>query len=164
MDWNLELLLAGRLIFAAVLGGIIGWERENLDRDAGVRTYMAVAVGSCAFSIISQYVTGDPSRIAAQVVTGMGFIGAGVILQVRGRVQGLTTAATLWATAAVGMAAAFGMYMLAGLCAVIIYGTLSLQQLPGWTRWVKRRRLKRATKAQEAQEASREPYEDGQKN
>jgi putative Mg2+ transporter-C (MgtC) family protein len=149
MDWNLELLLAGRVIFAAVLGGIIGWERENRDRDAGVRTYMAVAVGSCTFSIVSQYVTGDPSRIAAQVVTGMGFIGAGVILQVRGRVQGLTTAATLWATAAVGMAAAFGMYMLAGLCAAIIYGTLSLQQLPGWTRWVKNRRDKRLAKDQE---------------
>lgn len=139
MDWNLELLLAGRIIFAAVLGGIIGWERENRDRDAGVRTYMAVAVGSCAFSIVSQYVTGDPSRIAAQVVTGMGFIGAGVILQIRGRVQGLTTAATLWATAAVGMAAAFGMYILAGLCAAIIYGTLSLQTLPGWARWVKKK-------------------------
>jgi putative Mg2+ transporter-C (MgtC) family protein len=82
-------------------------------------------------------------------VTGMGFIGAGVILQIRGRVQGLTTAATLWATAAVGMAAAFGMYMLAGLCAAIIYGTLSLQQLPGWTRWVKNRRDKRLAKDQE---------------
>jgi putative Mg2+ transporter-C (MgtC) family protein len=139
MDWNLEFLLAGRIIFAAVLGGIIGWERENRDRDAGIRTYMAVAVGSCAFSTVSQYVSGDPSRIAAQVVTGMGFIGAGVILQVRGHVQGLTTAATLWATAAVGMAAAFGMYMLAGLCAAIIYGTLSLQSFPGWTRWVKKK-------------------------
>ena len=139
MDWNHEFLLAGRIIFAAVLGGIIGWERENRDRDAGIRTYMAVAVGSCAFSTISQFVAGDPSRIAAQVVTGMGFIGAGVILQVRGHVQGLTTAATLWATAAVGMAAAFGMYMLAGLGAAIIYGTLSLQHIPGWTRWFKKK-------------------------
>ncbi|MDP3140276.1 MAG: MgtC/SapB family protein, partial [Methylotenera sp.] len=82
MDWNLELMLAARIIYAAVLGGMIGWERENHNRDAGLRTYMAVAVGSCAFSIISQHLTGDPTRIAAQVVTGMGFIGAGVILQV----------------------------------------------------------------------------------
>jgi putative Mg2+ transporter-C (MgtC) family protein len=138
MDWNLELMLAARIIFAAVLGGMIGWERENHNRDAGLRTYMAVAVGSCAFSIISQHLTGDPTRIASQVVTGMGFIGAGVILQVRGRVQGLTTAATLWATAAVGMASAFGMYLLAGLTALLILGTLSLHHLPGWNRLLKK--------------------------
>jgi putative Mg2+ transporter-C (MgtC) family protein len=95
---------------------------------------MAVAVGSCVFSIISQQISGDPTRIAAQVVTGMGFIGAGVILQVRGRVQGLTTAATLWATAAVGMASAFSMYLLAGLTAILIVGMLSLNNLPGWHR------------------------------
>lgn len=140
MDWNLELLLAVRIIFAALLGGLIGWERENNDRDAGLRTYMAVAVGSCAFSIISQQISGDPTRIAAQVVTGIGFIGAGVILQVRGRVKGLTTAATLWATAAVGMASEFGMYLLAGLTALLILGTLSLHHLPGWNRLSKKRR------------------------
>jgi putative Mg2+ transporter-C (MgtC) family protein len=134
MDWHNELMLAGRIIYAALLGGMIGWERENNDQDAGLRTYMAVAVGSCAFSIISQQTLGDPTRIAAQVVTGIGFIGAGVILQVGGRVQGLTTAATLWATAAVGMASAFGMYILAGLCAVLIVGMLSLNNLPGWNR------------------------------
>ncbi|EEF26041.1 conserved hypothetical protein [Ricinus communis] len=108
MDWNTELLLTFRILLAAVLGGLIGWERESHNRDAGVRTYMAVAVGSCAFSIVSNHIPGVDTRIAAQVVSGMGFIGAGVILQVRGRVQGLTTAATLWATAAVGMASAFG--------------------------------------------------------
>lgn len=139
MDWNIELMLALRIIYASLLGGMIGWERENNDQDAGLRTYMAVAVGSCAFSIISQYTLGDPTRIAAQVVTGIGFIGAGVILQVRGRVQGLTTAATLWATAAVGMASAFGMYLLAGLCGVLILGMLSLNNLPGWRRITKKK-------------------------
>lgn len=139
MDWHNELMLAGRIIYAALLGGMIGWERENNDQDAGLRTYMAVAVGSCAFSIISQQLQGDPTRIAAQVVTGIGFIGAGVILQVRGRVQGLTTAATLWATAAVGMASAFGMYILAGLCAVLIVGMLSLNNLPAWNRFTKKK-------------------------
>jgi putative Mg2+ transporter-C (MgtC) family protein len=139
MDWQNELLLAGRIIYAALLGGMIGWERENNDQDAGLRTYMAVAVGSCAFSIISQQALGDPTRIAAQVVTGIGFIGAGVILQVRGRVQGLTTAATLWATAAVGMASAFGMYLLAGLCAILIVGMLSLNNMPGWNRLTKKK-------------------------
>jgi putative Mg2+ transporter-C (MgtC) family protein len=142
MDWHNELMLAGRIIYAALLGGMIGWERENNDQDAGFRTYMAVAVGSCAFSIISQQLQGDPTRIAAQVVTGIGFIGAGVILQVRGRVQGLTTAATLWATAAVGMASAFGMYILAGLCAVLIVGMLSLNNLPAWNRLIKSKSVK----------------------
>jgi len=139
MDWNTELMLGVPIIYSALLGGMIGWERENDDRDAGLRTYMAVAVGACAFSIISQQALGDPSRIASQVVTGIGFIGAGVILQVRGRVQGLTTAATLWATAAVGMACAFGLYFLAGLIAVLILGMLSLNNLPGWKRITKKR-------------------------
>lgn len=138
MDWNTELLLTFRILLAAVLGGLIGWERERHNRDAGVRTYMAVAVGSCAFSIVSNHIPGVDTRIAAQVVSGMGFIGAGVILQVRGRVQGLTTAATLWATAAVGMASAFGMYLLACLTACLIFGTLILNHLPGWANFIKR--------------------------
>lgn len=138
MDWNAELILSIRILLAAILGGMIGWERENHNRDAGVRTYMAVAVGACAFSIISNHVAGETTRIASQVVAGMGFIGAGVILQVKGRVQGLTTAATLWATAAVGMASAFGMYLLSGLTALIILGTLSLHHVSGWARLVKK--------------------------
>ena len=138
MDWNAELILSIRILLAAILGGMIGWERENHNRDAGVRTYMAVAVGACAFSIISNHVPGETTRIASQVVAGMGFIGAGVILQVKGRVQGLTTAATLWATAAVGMASAFGMYLLSGLTALIILGTLSLHHVPGWAQFVKK--------------------------
>lgn len=138
MDWNAELILSARILLAAVLGGVIGWERENHNRDAGIRTYMAVAVGACAFSIISNHVPGETTRIASQVVTGMGFIGAGVILQVRGKVQGLTTAATLWATAAVGMASAFGMYLLSVLTALLILGTLSLHHLPGWAGFIKK--------------------------
>lgn len=138
MDWNAELILSARILLAAVLGGVIGWERENHNRDAGIRTYMAVAVGACAFSIISNHVPGETTRIASQVVTGMGFIGAGVILQVRGKVQGLTTAATLWATAAVGMASAFGMYLLSVLTALLILATLSLHHLPGWSGFVKK--------------------------
>lgn len=142
MDWNAEFILSIRILLAAVLGGLIGWERENHNRDAGVRTYMAVAVGACAFSIISNHVPGETTRIASQVVTGMGFIGAGVILQVKGRVQGLTTAATLWATAAVGMASAYGMYLLSGLTALLILGTLSLHHVPGWARLIKRHRIR----------------------
>ena len=138
MDWNTELWFTLRILLAAVLGGIIGWERESHDRDAGVRTYMAVAVGSCTFCIVSTHIPGGDTRIAAQVVSGMGFIGAGVILQIRGRVQGLTTAATLWATAAVGMASAFGMYLLSCLTACLIFVTLILDHIPGWNNFVNR--------------------------
>ena len=110
----MELLFAARIVLSGLLGAIIGLDRERQGSDAGVRTCMAISIGSCAFSLISLHVVnGEPTRIAAQVVSGIGFLGAGVILQVRGRIEGLTTAATLWATASVGMASAFGMYVLA---------------------------------------------------
>jgi putative Mg2+ transporter-C (MgtC) family protein len=95
---------------------------------------MAISMGSCAFSLISAHVGGDPTRIAAQVVSGIGFIGAGVIFKDKGGVAGLTTAATLWATAAVGMASAFGMYVLAVVGGGLLLSTLLLQSLPGWKR------------------------------
>jgi len=86
---------------------------------------------SCAFSLVSWHVTeNDPARIAARVAIGIGFLGAGVILQVEGRIAGLTTAATLWATAAVGMASAFGMYVMAGLTTGLLYWMLILHHLP----------------------------------
>lgn len=133
MDWQTELVFSGRVLFAALLGALIGWDRERQGSDAGVRTCMAISIGSCAFSLVSLHVAPwDPARIAAQVVTGIGFLGAGVILQVRGRIAGLTTAATLWATAAIGMASAFGMYVLAALTTGLIYGMLVLRHVPGW--------------------------------
>ena len=108
MDWQLELILAGRLLGATLLGALVGWEREQHGTDAGVRTHMAVALGACLFSLISANVPGaDPSRIASQIVVGIGFIGAGVIMYQRGQVAGLTTAAALWATSAIGMAFTF---------------------------------------------------------
>ncbi|AJP48587.1 magnesium transporter MgtC [Rugosibacter aromaticivorans] len=134
MDIDTELLYAARMVIAALLGGLIGWERERHASDAGIRTYMAIALGACAFSLISLHLTNDPARIAAQVVSGIGFIGAGVIFQNKGSVAGLTTAATLWATAAVGMASAFGMYVLAIITGVLVFLTLALHHLPGWDR------------------------------
>lgn len=135
MDIETELLYASRMILAAVIGGLIGLERERHASGAGIRTYMAIAIGACAFSLISTHVGGDPTRIAAQVVTGIGFIGAGVIFQDKGGVAGLTTAATLWATAAVGMASAFGMYVLAIVTGGLLFATLALHHLPGW-KWL----------------------------
>lgn len=139
MDWKLELLFAARIIFAAVLGAVIGWDRERQGSDAGVRTCMAISIGACAFSLVSLHVSaGDPTRIAAQVVTGIGFLCAGVILQYQGRIAGLTTAATLWATASIGMASAFGMYVLAILTTGLIYGMLVLHHLPGWQNFTRK--------------------------
>ena len=97
----------------------------------GIRTYAADSLGSCCFGLISTYAAGehDPGRIAAQVVSGIGFLGAGVILRERGQVKGLTTAATLWATASVGMAVSFGMYILGVLSSMFLFVLLSMGQL-----------------------------------
>ena len=111
-----------RLAVAAVLGSIIGFERERLLWAAGIRTHMLVSVGACLLMIVSAYgfqhvltvphVVLDPSRIAAQVVSGIGFLGAGSILARGQVVKGLTTAASVWAVAALGLAAGGGLYIL----------------------------------------------------
>lgn len=134
MDWNVEALMALRTVIAALLGGVIGWEREQHGREAGIRTYAAVSLGACVFGLVSAHVVGasDPTRIAAGVVTGVGFLGAGVILREQGRVSGLTTAATIWATASVGLAVSYGMYVLGVLSTLIIFGLLALHHLPTW--------------------------------
>ena len=135
MDWQLELMFTLRAIVAAGLGGFIGWEREWHGREAGIRTYASGALGSCVFALISSHIPdAEPSRLAANIVTGVGFLGAGIILRDRGRTVGLTTAATVWATAAVGTAVGFGMYPLATLTAVIVFGVLAAHHLPGWNR------------------------------
>src|SRR3954449_813796 len=112
----------GRLALAAALGGAIGFERELRDREAGFRTHMLVCIGSALFTIVSadgfrevltsgdQGVRADPTRIAAQIVTGIGFLGAGAIIRQGVSIRGLTTAATLWVAAAIGMAAGAGYY------------------------------------------------------
>ena len=122
-----------RLLIAAGLGGAIGLERELRDHEAGFRTHLLVALGACVFTLVSAYawtdwtfstpsgVVFDPTRIAAQIVTGIGFLGAGAII-VRGiSVRGLTTAATLWVVAAIGMAAGTGYYEVAiGAAALVL--------------------------------------------
>jgi len=102
-----------RIITAVVLGGIIGVEREYHKRPAGVLTLPLVALGSALMTIISFAVPGtpDPTRIAAGIAAGIGFIGAGSILKIKDNVRGITTAAAIWVVAAIGMAAGFGFYM-----------------------------------------------------
>ncbi len=115
-----------RLVIAAIFGAIIGWERQREQKPAGLRTHMLVSMGSALFTIVSFAVlinfrdfNVDPTRIAAGIITGVGFLGAGAIIQSRGEVHGLTTAASIWVVAAVGMAVGFGLHILAGATAVV---------------------------------------------
>jgi putative Mg2+ transporter-C (MgtC) family protein len=109
-----EMLL--RLVLAGVLGGLIGIEREYRGKVAGARTHLLVALGSALMLLVSQHGfggQGDPARVAAQIVSGIGFIGAGAIMVDRKSIHGLTTAAGIWVAAGIGMAAAAGLYALA---------------------------------------------------
>ena len=136
MDWNVEAMMALRVLIAVMLGGFVGWERQWHGREAGIRTFAAVALGSCVFALISTHVTtgNNPHVIAAGVVTGIGFLGAGVIIRDGGNIAGLTTAATLWSTASVGLAIGYGMYLLGMLVSIIVFGLLAVHHLPGWDR------------------------------
>ena len=115
----LRLDLLFRLVLAVVLGGAIGWEREASSKPAGLRTNILICVGAALFTDLSIRFGGlaiegadrDPARIAAQVITGIGFLGAGTIIQARGTVTGLTTAATLWVVAGIGMSVGSGSYV-----------------------------------------------------
>ena len=126
---ELELIL--RIVLAFIFGGIIGFERERVDRPAGLRTHILVALGAAQFTILSFYAFpgSDPSRIAAAIVAGIGFIGAGTILQSRDKVTGITTAASLWVTASIGMAVGIGQYLVALIVVILTYFTFKLKWL-----------------------------------
>ena len=108
-----EIEIAVRLLLAAIFGLAVGYERRSADKPAGLRTLSLVCLGSAIFTIISAFgfETADQSRVAAQIVTGVGFLGAGTILRSGVTISGLTTAATIWATAAIGMAVGSGLYI-----------------------------------------------------
>lgn len=117
MDWasfadTLRLPVLGALALSGLLGAAVGMEREVQGKPAGLRTNMLICVGACLFTLISTAAIGDhpgdPARIAAQIVSGVGFIGAGTIMRTRGSVSGLTSAATIWVVAAIGMAVGVG--------------------------------------------------------
>jgi putative Mg2+ transporter-C (MgtC) family protein len=128
LSWEESLL---RVVAAAALGGAVGLERELREREAGFRTHMLVAVGSALFTLVSAYgfrdflvhggsvVRADPTRIAAQIVTGIGFLGAGAIIRQGLSIRGLTTAATLWVVAAIGIAAGAGYYSAAVITTLV---------------------------------------------
>jgi len=125
-------------IFASMLcGGLVGIERERRDKPAGLRTVVLISVGSTIFTTVSLLLasgkmTADPARLAAQIIPGIGFLGAGAILHARGTVVGLTTGATIWAVAAVGVTIGAG-YVAAGACfTLVIYFTLSILHRVEW--------------------------------
>ena len=122
--------LVQRLLLAALLGGLLGFERELRQKSAGLRTNTLIAIGSALFTLMSYELAdaagADPSRVAAQIVTGIGFLGAGAIMRTDGGVYGLTTAATIWVNAAVGVAAGGGEYHLAFIATGVTLGVLLL--------------------------------------
>lgn len=136
VDWNQDVWhFIVRLVVSLVCGVIIGLERKTRSKEAGIRTHAIVCMAACLFMIISKYMTtamfnefgqsGDPSRIASQVVTGIGFLGAGIIMYRRDVMYGLTTAAGVWATAAIGMAVGSG-FMVVGVCATLLILVLQI--------------------------------------
>lgn len=122
-----QLHMFSRLVIAGGFGALIGLEREVRGYPAGIRTIGLVALGSSLFTDVSELFTDD--RIAAGIVTGIGFLGAGVIIQDQGRIHGITTAATVWAAAAIGMAVALSLYVVAGLAAGFIVITLEARPI-----------------------------------
>ena len=138
-----------KMLLSLALGGAIGYERKRKGQIAGVRTFALISMGVTLAMILSIYVpqeylglkNGDPARIAAQVITGIGFLGAGAIIQMKGSVRGLTTAAGIWMAAAIGMSVGVGMYVIAVVSTLLILATLIL-----FERYERRINLVRETK------------------
>jgi putative Mg2+ transporter-C (MgtC) family protein len=128
MQTVLTLETLASLILSVILGAIVGIERERAHRPAGLRTHMLVALGSCLFTMMSTSFSTQPAQVAAGIVAGIGFIGAGTIWAEKDKVQGITTAASLWATAAIGLAAGVGDYPIAVVVTVMVFLVLALNR------------------------------------
>lgn len=136
-----------KTVYSAVLGFIIGIQREKVGKPAGSRTYSLIALASTVFTIMSQsgfsginiFSTGiDPTRIASQIVVGIGFLGAGIIIFHDDKILGLTTAAGMWAVAALGMVVGVGLYIEAAVLAILIVGILLLSSFQVKSGWLKK--------------------------
>jgi putative Mg2+ transporter-C (MgtC) family protein len=131
MLYDLNLYIIGRLMLAAVLGGLVGLERELSHKPAGLRTNMLICLGAALFTIISTesvhaFGAGDPTRIAAQIIPGIGFIGAGVVIRMRGAIIGITSAATIFMVASIGMAVGSGLIVTSIFASLLLLGCLVL--------------------------------------
>jgi putative Mg2+ transporter-C (MgtC) family protein len=126
---DLNIYTVGRLVLAAILGGVVGLERELRRKPAGLRTNMLICLGAALFTIISkeaslEFGAGDPTRIAAQIIPGIGFIGAGVVIRERGAIIGITSAATIFVVASIGMAAGSSLVITAVFSTLLLVGCL----------------------------------------
>jgi len=145
--WTPEWIIAIRLGLACLLGGLIGLEREIGRHDAGIRTHILVALGSCVFTLVAwelyqhirhieQPATGDPIRIIEAVTAGAGFLAAGIVFQSGAKVHGLTTGAGVWTAAAIGVACGSGAYTIAAITTVLVlivlFGLAALKRRMGW--------------------------------
>lgn len=133
---NSEIIFA--MVLAVFLGGVVGYQRQQRGKAAGIRTHALVTLGATLFTLLSRFGFGfgpetDPSRVAAQIVVGIGFLGAGMILHQKNRVVGLTTAAGLWAAAAIGTTIGVGWYAIAGVATLFILTILLIND-----RWARR--------------------------
>ena len=131
---DMEIIL--RLLLSVLWGGLVGIEREYRSKSAGFRTMIMISMGACAFTMASQYLggTANPDRVASNIVTGIGFLGAGVIFRGHNRISGITTAATIWGVAAVGMGIGAGFYFAAACASIMILLVLAL--LPSLERYI----------------------------
>ncbi len=127
--------LVVQFLLAIILGGIIGIEREKSHKPAGIRTHMLVALGACLFTVASITFGVDTGRIAAGIVTGIGFIGAGTIIGSKGNIKGITTAASLWTTSAVGLMIGLGEYFVGTVATLLVLFILVLDILT--KKWLK---------------------------
>jgi putative Mg2+ transporter-C (MgtC) family protein len=125
-----QFVIALQLILSALLSVVVGWDREQKRREAGLRTHMLIGLGACLFTALSihAFPGGDPGRVASQILPGLGFLGAGAILKEGANIHGLTTAASLWVTAAMGMAVGTGAWFLAICTSLLVWFVLAVVQ------------------------------------
>lgn len=160
VDIQTELIIILHLVIAVALGGFIGYDRERDGNNAGIRTYASVCLGATVFTSVATHLVGDPgsaSRIIANIITGIGFLGAGIIYRgdAKSGVQGLTSAATIWATAGVGVAVALNMFIIAIFSSVVLFYILSLHHQRWYVKWKEKIKHKHEQDEQYKKEVTR---------